>query len=92
MVPSQDAKGFTGQLFTPNADAACAKVCNRQVYPHEEPFEDCYRCSSKEVFERLELGSIEIVFTVNYTRSSLLLGGVQSTLATTCVSLLEERA
>ena len=72
------------------ADAACAKVCNRQVYPQEEPFDDCYHCSSKEVFEQLDLGSIEIVFTINYTRSSLLLGGVQATLATTCVSLLEE--
>ena len=60
------------------------------MYPQEESFDSCYYCSSKEVFENSDLGSIEIVFTINYTRSSLLLGGIQSTLATTCVSLLEE--
>ncbi|KAL0046581.1 hypothetical protein WJX82_004436 [Trebouxia sp. C0006] len=72
------------------ADAPCARECTRDVYPHQDDFNDCYRCGASNPFESLDLGSIEVVFTINYTRMSLLLGGVQSTLSTTCVSLLEE--
>ncbi|KAL0020996.1 hypothetical protein WJX77_005136 [Trebouxia sp. C0004] len=72
------------------ADAPCSRECTRDVYPNQENFEDCYQCGASNAFESVELGSVEIVFTINYTRLSLLLGGVQSTLSTTCVSLLEE--
>ncbi|KAL0019977.1 hypothetical protein WJX79_004684 [Trebouxia sp. C0005] len=72
------------------ADAPCARECTREVYPNQDNFHECYRCGASSTFETVELGSIEIVFTINYTRLSLLLGGVQSTLSTTCVSLLEE--
>ena len=72
------------------ADAPCARECTKDVYPNQDNFHDCSRCGASHAFESKDLGSIEIVFTINYTRSSLLLGGVQSTLSTTCVSLLEE--
>ena len=55
-----------------------------------EDFEPCYVCGADNLFQEADLGSIEIVFTISYTRGSLLLGGVQSTLSTTCVSLLEQ--
>ena len=71
-------------------DAPCAKECTREVFPDQEDFQGCYSCTQTNLFETPKLGSIEIVFTINYTRGSLLLGGVQSTLSTTCVSLLEE--
>ena len=72
------------------ADAPCARECTKDVYSNQDDFDDCYRCGSSNAFESLDLGSIEVVFTINYTRMSLLLGGVQSTLLTTCVTLLEE--
>lgn len=72
------------------ADAPCARECTREVYPQHEDFDSCYACGQSHPFQQAELGSIELVFEINYTRGSLLLGGVQSTLATTCVSLLEE--
>lgn len=72
------------------ADAPCAQECTRELYPWQDDFNPCYSCGKAHPFEQPELGSIEFVFEINYTRSSLLLGGVQSTLATTCVSLLEE--
>ena len=73
------------------ADAPCAKECTRQVYPREDDFASCYACAKAHTFNRPDLGSVEIVFTINYTRSSLLLGGVQSSLSTTCVSLFQQR-
>ena len=72
------------------ADAPCARECSCQVYPQHEKFDACHACGKSHPFQQADLGSIEIVFEINYTRSSLLLGGVQSTLSTTCVSLLEE--
>lgn len=72
------------------ADAPCARECTREVSPQREDFDSCYACGQSHPFQQAELGSIEIVLEMNYTRNSLLLGGVQSTLATTCVTLLEE--
>ena len=72
------------------ADAPCAHECTRQVYPQHEEFDACYACGKSHPFQQADLGSIEIVFEINYTRGSLLLGGVQSTLSTTCVSLLKD--
>ncbi|KAL3145136.1 hypothetical protein ABBQ38_001740 [Trebouxia sp. C0009 RCD-2024] len=72
------------------ADAPCVRECTKELYPQQEDFDACYACGKSHPFQQPEYGSIEIVFEINYTRSSLLLGGVQSTLSTTCVSLLEE--
>lgn len=70
-------------------DAPCANECNRELYPNQGNFVDCYQCGSAYPFQKPEFGSTEIIFTISYTRASLLLGGVQSTLSTTCVSLLQ---
>ena len=92
-APSNDVDKHAW-LFDSNshldAGAPCARQCTREVYPKQEDFEACYACGLEQPFKQADLGSIEIVFTINYTRDSLLLGGVQSTLSTTCVSLLEE--
>lgn len=71
------------------ADAPCANECNRELYPNQGDFADCYQCGSANPFRNADFGSTEIVFTISYTRASLLLGGVQSTLSTACVSLLQ---
>ncbi|DBB03232.1 TPA: hypothetical protein ACH3X3_010633 [Trebouxia sp. C0006] len=71
------------------ADAPCASECNRELYPNQGDFVGCYQCGSANPFQNPEFGSTEIIFTISYTRASLLLGGVQSTLSTTCVSLLQ---
>ena len=73
-----------------SADAPCAHECTQELYPQHGDFDACYACGKSHPFQQADLGSIEIVFQINYTRGSLLLGGVQSTLSTTCVSLLEE--
>ncbi len=70
-------------------DALCANECHRELYPNLGDFVDCYQCGSANPFRNPDFGSTEIVFTISYTRASLLLGGVQSTLSTTCVSLLQ---
>lgn len=70
-------------------DAPCASECNRELYPNQGDFVGCYQCGSANPFQNPEFGSTEIIFTISYTRASLLLGGVQSTLSTTCVSLLQ---
>lgn len=82
--------GPANQLFGIIADAPCVRECTKELYPQQEDFDACYACGKSHPFQQPEYGSIEIVFEINYTRSSLLLGGVQSTLSTTCVSLLEE--
>ena len=78
------------QMLVMSADAPCARECTQEVYPTHGNFDACHACGKSHPFLQADLGSIEIVFEVNYTRGSLLLGGVQSTLSTTCVSLLEE--
>ena len=90
MLKQTQAVAAISKTICVATDAPCARECTKEIYPMQEDFKHCYTCGETNPFQRPDLGSIEIVFTINYTRASLLLGGVQSTLSTTCVSLLEE--
>ena len=72
------------------ADAPCARPCTRRVYPAQEDFTECKRCSHDEnPYEHQDLAGIEILLTLNYSRSSQLLGATQTSMANAFVKLLK---
>lgn len=78
------------QLSIWTADAPCASACSKRVYPAQEDFAECKRCSIEDgSYKHHDLAGIEILVTLNYSRSSQLLGAAQSSMANTFVRLLK---
>lgn len=78
----------------PHAEAPCATLCTRQVYPDMADFTSCTECTSKKEnipYRMLENAGIEVVLTLHYSRRSQLLGAAQPTMVNAFVDLLQDR-